>query len=786
MLKLIESVAVLGAGVMGTQIAVHLANAGLRVWLLDLAAPGDNPNAIIETALKKAQTLSPPITFTEHTLRRIRVGNYNDDFDRVGEVDWVIEAVIEELAVKRTLMARIEGVVQQDAIVSSNTSGLSLAAIAEGCPERFRHRFLGTHFFNPPRYLKLMELIPTLDTDPQVLAGMQEFMRLRLGKGVVIARDTPNFIANRIGVYATMLAMKAWLTLGYTIAEIDALTGPVMGRPKSATFRTADLVGLDTLVAVCTHLHQATMGSEAEGFAVPDLLRTLVKLGRLGAKTGQGFYHKQGKEILALNATTLDYEPSPPLNLGELAALEGMPKLGDRLDQLYTDPGRAGQFLKPYLLNLLAYTAQVLPTIAESPLDLDRAMRWGFGWEQGPFELWDSLGFRRIVADLETASISIPDWITDMVRSGVTSFYTKAPVEATPSQVVGPQGRVPLRSLPDELSLDRLAMHPERVLWQNAESALIDLGDGVVGFDLRSKGQTLSRAVLTGLSTVLDLLTERDDLLGLVIGNDREHFCGGANLLEMGQLAQAQDVGAIAKLLEQFQTVFQRIRYFHKPIVAAIQGRALGGGCELVMACPHAIAAAESYIGLVELGVGLIPGAGGITRMAIWAADHAATETNQDILPFLQRAFETIALGKVSRSAEEAKVLGYLPDCSSVIMNGDRRLYLAKQRVLHLADMGYAPPPRRDTVMVLGQPARTILTHRAWVLQQGGYISEYDYFLADQLAQVITGGDLVGPTLVSEGYLLGLERQHFLPLLGQPKTQERVAHLLKTKKPLRN
>lgn len=774
MFKPFRTAAVLGAGVMGSQIAAHLANAGLTVHLLDIPGKTENKNEVVETAFKKALKLSPPILFTEKTARRVILGNYDEHFHRIADVDWVIEAVVENLTIKQQLMARLEGVIREDAIVSTNTSGLPIHAIAQGCSESFRRRFLGTHFFNPPRYLKLLELIPTTDTAPEILERMQWFAELHLGKGVVVAKDTPNFIANRIGVYATMLGLRAITEQGYTIEEIDTLTGTIVGRPKSATFRTADLVGLDTLMYVADNLYPAIPHDESRKvFRVPQLLRKLVETGTLGAKTGQGFYKKQGKEILSINPGTLVYEPAKPMNLGDIEALHEIHDLKKRLHILYQLPDRAGDFFRQSTLDLLGYSARRIPEIADSPAEIDRAMRWGFGWELGPFEIWDALGFETVLADMKAASIPVPEWVE------------RIQLEEGTRHSVFYQGTISPTQEADEINLDAVKADAKRTLWHNPEAALLDLGDGVVLYEFRSKGNTLSLNVVNGLIEVLDIL-ETSDFRGLVIGNDSDNFSGGANLAEIGLLAQSGNFQAIANLIVKYQSLLQRIHYFPKPIVAAINGRVLGGGCELVMACPQVVAAAETYIGLVELSVGLIPGAGGILRIVTWAADRAATETPHHIQPFLQRAFETIGMAKVSNSAYEGQELGFLSPTTKIVINADYRLSVAKQEVLCLERVGYIPPPDRNAIMVLGRPARAMLEHAAYVMHLGGFISEYDNYLAKKLAYVMTGGELTAPALVDENYLLQLEREAFLPLLQQPKTQERIAHILKTKKPLRN
>lgn len=784
MFKPFQTAAVLGAGVMGTQIAAHLANAGLTVYLLDLPAPSGQKNGMVEATFKKALKQSPPIFFTEKTAERVILGNYEDDFDRLSTVDWVIEAVVENLSIKQQLMERVEKTIGKETVISTNTSGLSIGAIAQGRSKSFRQRFLGTHFFNPPRYLKLLELIPTTDTDPAILQRMQWFGRMHLGKGIVIAKDTPNFIANRIGMFITLSGIKAFTEQGYTIEEVDTLTGTLVGRPKSGTFRTADLVGLDTLLYVSENLYPVIPQDERRDmFQVPELLRKLVETGSLGAKTGQGFYKKVNGEIRSLNPKTLAYEPAQPLQLGNVDISHQ--SLSERLRSLYRMRGRAGDFFRQAILATLSYSANRIPEIADRPIEIDQAMRWGFGWELGPFEIWDVLGFDTVLTDMRNAGLAIPSWLEQMQQTHITSFYQDNKVYA-PNQ-----GWVALDAVSDELDLATIKANTKATLWHNSEAALLDIGDGVALFEFRSKANTLSVKVIDGLMAALDWL-ETHDYRGMVIGNMGENFCVGINLAEVGKIAQWENLnpfshghGAIAELLVKFHKVMQRIHYFHKPIVAAIQGRVLGGGCELAMACPQIVASAETYIGLVELGVGLIPAGGGLMRMARWTGDRAASHTPGDTLPFLKQVFETIGTAKVANSAREAQELGFLPPTAKIVMHPDRRLYVAKQEVLCLDRLGYMPPSR-EAIYVLGQPARAMLEHMAYVMQQGGYISDYDRTLATRLAFVLTGGDLIAPTSVDEEYLLRLERDNFLPLVDEPKTKERILHMLKTKKPLRN
>lgn len=784
MFKPFRTVAVLGAGVMGAQIAAHLANAGLTVHLLDLAAPGDRKNELVETALKKILKQSPPVLFAENVAQSIIAGNFDEHFDRLAKVDWIIEAVVEKLDVKQQLMARLDGSIRDDAIVSTNTSGLPICEIIQGCSEDLRRRFLGTHFFNPPRYLKLLELIPTVETAPEVLARLQWFGRVHLGKGIVVAKDTPNFIANRIGMLVTMQGLHAIAEEGYTIAEIDALTGTLIGRPKSATFRTADLVGLDTLMHVAGHLYAAVEDDERrDRFRVPDLLHKLVSSGKLGVKTGQGFYKKEQQQILSLQPETMTYKLPKPLDLDNLESISSIEDLGDRLRALYRDPGRAGAFFRRSTLELLSYCACRVPEIADNPVEIDRAMRWGFGWEVGPFEMWDRLGFDFVWKDMKANRLSVPTWIEIMAQTIEPGFYQFSP-QTTQTYHPTQKQYLPLQLPEDEISIATLKADPGRIIWQNSDATLLDLDDGVLLYEFHSKGNTLGYRVMEGLAIALQIL-ETKDYRGLIVGNDSANFSGGANLAEMGALA-AGDFAVIEKLLGEFQTTFQRIYYASKPVVAAVQGRALGGGCELVMACPQVVAAAETYIGLVELSVGLIPGAGGVMRMVARAAERAATDSAAHIQPFLKIAFETIAMAKVSSSAAEAQALGFLPPKAKIVINGDRRLYVAKQEVINLDRSGYLPPPERNAIVVLGRPALAQMELATYTVHQGGAISEYDRYLANRLAYVMSGGNLSAPALVHEDYLLGLEREVFVPLLGQIKTQERIAYLLKHKKPLRN
>ena len=794
-----KNIAVLGAGVMGSQIAAHFANAGMKVYLLDIASEGKNKNEIVAKSFHKAQKQKPPIFFTNKTHRRITLGNFDEHLHYLKKVDWVIEAVVENLSIKQQLFAKIADIVPNHTIISSNTSGLPLAQIAQELPSSIKKRFLGTHFFNPPRYLKLLELIPLQTTDDEVIKKIHCFARLHLGKGVVVAKDTPGFIANRIGMYATMLTLDAWLKQDYTIEEIDTLTGTLIGHPKSATFRTIDLVGLDVLSYVSDHLYHALADEhDRHIFKVPKILTKLLKSGALGAKVGHGFYKKEKGQILSLNPDSLNYEPAKPLKLENIEEISKIKNLKQRLVKLYQDQGRSGHLFRYLTLHILNYCASCIPEITDNPADLDRAMAWGFGWQIKPFELWDILGFNLVIEDMKKEGLTIPYWIEKLNSRHIDNLYHHhletgeitikesclSESCVTSGIVHYPWGSILLAKPHDEISLAQIEDNPNYILWQNKESALLDLGNGVVLFQMRSKGNTLSKGVVEGLLEVLDLLPEKP-WQGMIIGNEDKNFCAGANLLEMATLAQGKKFKEIALFLDQVQTLMKRIRYSPKPIVSAVQGLALGGGCELLMATPHVVASAESYIGLVELGVGLIPGAGGIMSMASWASQQALKVDESQLYPFLGKVFKTVGMAKVSQSAEDAISLGFLSCNAHVVMNSDRRFYVAKQLIAYLSQEGYLSPPERE-ILVAGESGRAMLEMMAYNMQQGGWISEYDRLLANKLAYVLTGGDITAPSYVSEDYLFNLEKAVFLPLLQESKTQERVAYMLQHKKPLKN
>ena len=781
-----RTAAVLGAGTMGAQIAAHLANAGLEVHLLDIAPDdADDPNAAVRKGFEQARTASPDPFFADDVTDRIYLGNFVEHFDRVGEVDWVLEAVLERMDVKRDVHARIEEHARPDAVISTNTSGLPIHEIAEGRSEDFKGRFLGTHFFNPPRYQTLLEVVPTDRTEPSVVERVAQFGRLRLGKGIVVANDVPYFIGNRIGVFALMEALRYYTEGAYTIEEIDTLTGTLVGHPRSATFRTADLVGLDVMLDVAQNLSEKLEDDERrEAFEVPEILHRLVDEGRLGEKTKAGFYKKEDGEIKSLDPETFEYTSAEEEQLGDLGEIWKAGGLRARLNALYQDTGRAGRFFRETTLDLLAYSANRIGEITDNPADVDRAMRWGFGWENGPFQVWDALGMETVRDGLADHDLAVPAWVDDLEGAGASFYRTSEGRRRVYLPDAGDYEPDPRPD--DELNLAAVKQDEANELWANDDAALLDLGDGVALFEFRSKANTLGRDVMMGLRECIDRVEEDPGLRGLVVGNQGKNFSVGANLGEMAMAASQGAFDVIDQYISEFQDTIQQVRYAEKPVVVATHQRVLGGGCEMAMACPHPVASAETYIGLVELGVGLIPAGTGTMRLAAKAAREAPNDNHNAIQDHLRPYFETVAMAEVAESAAQGIEMGFLPENTRVVMHEDRRLHVARQEVLRLSEEGYAPPPVMNTIKVLGE--KTLSTFKVALAQyrEGNYITEYDEHLATELGKVMCGGTLSSPQEVHEDYLIELEREVFLRLLGEEKTQARIQHMLEHNKPLRN
>jgi 3-hydroxyacyl-CoA dehydrogenase len=736
----IRQAAVLGAGTMGAQIAAHLANAGVRVLLLDVSKQAASEG------LARAAKLKPDPFFLADTLHRIQPGSLDDDIAAVGEADWIIEAVVERADIKRSVLERVDACRRQGSVVSSNTSGLSIAALAEGRSPDFRKHWLGTHFFNPPRYLQLVEVISTADTDQQVAAGVADFLDHRLGKNVVFAKDAPGFIANRLAMFGLVKTFEALAGGAYTIEEIDAITGTAIGRPKSATFRTVDIAGLDVLIHVAEDLSKRVPDGERQQFVFPAFVGEMYKRGRIGEKAGRGFYERLTSstgetEIRTLDPETMEYRTRRTPNLPQLEQASSLP-LPERMRKLVDGNDRVGEFLRATLLPAVRYAADTAPQIAGSIDDVDRAMRWGYGWPLGPLELWDVLALDN------------------------RSFRT-----------------APLPPAKPGMEILRSARERQRIVASNAGASLVDLDDGVLAVSLHSKMNAIGGDALQMLRRGVREASQ--NFAGLVVGTEGQNFSAGANLMLLLLNAQDGNWDEIDAMIRAFQQATTGLRYSEVPVVVAPFGLALGGGCEIVLHADRVQAAAESYIGLVEAGVGLIPAGGGTKEMLLRSV-QALPGPHADQLPFIQKAFETIGFGKVSRSAADAVRLGYLRDHDGISMNRDRTIDDAKRLALSRSADGYAPPERPTTIPVGGDRIRAALdlgVHLAW---RAGRISDHDALIGRKLAWVFAGGSLPASGTVSEDQLLGLEREAFLSLCGERKTLERIQYTLQTGKTLRN
>ncbi|WP_027481752.1 3-hydroxyacyl-CoA dehydrogenase/enoyl-CoA hydratase family protein [Deinococcus pimensis] len=774
----INTAAVIGAGTMGAAIAAQLANAGVPVLLLDIVLPdqGDR-NFLAKAGLERALKASPAAFMDRDAAKLVTVGNLEDDFHKLGQADWILEAIIEKLDAKRDLWARLEGVVKPTAIVSSNSSGIPMHLQVEGRSEAFRRRFVGAHFFNPPRYLHLLEVIPTPDTDPEVVRAFGDFGDRHLGKGIVVANDVPGFVANRIGVYGMIRTMHRMTENGLTPDVVDVLTGPVMGRPKSASFRTADLSGLDIIYHVGTDLGRAT--PDDEDFTLPAVLRTLVEERKwLGDKTGQGFYKKtkQGGKtvILTLDLDTFEYEDKGKVRLASLEPIRSLP-LPERLRALYALRGPEGNFVRGVMHDGFWYSAKMAGVVSDRVTDIDNALKWGFGWELGPFETMDVLGVQNVVAALEAEGRELPPLLAAMKQQGRERFYDEG-------SVVTPTGSAAPYQAP-YLVLKDLRKDATKVVKSNKGASVLDIGDGVLLLEFHSKMNALGE---DAVSMILQAHRAVEELgyAGLVVGNQGENFSAGANLALLLMNAQDGEFDEIDLAIRMFQKATTSMRFSPHPTVVAPFGLTLGGGCEMALHADAVQASAETYMGLVEVGVGLIPGGGGTKEMLMRFTD--ALMPGQNLMPAVQRAFELIGTAKTSTSAHEARGLGFLRDGDEISMNRDRLLEDAKKRVLELAP-GYVQPTMRQDVPVMGEQGIAAIKAALYGMVQGGQISEYDREIGLTLARILAGGSHVSRTArVSEQHLLDLEREAFLTLTGKRKTQERIAHTLKTGKPLRN
>ncbi len=807
---------------MGARIAAHMANAGVPCYLLDIApaeltaeekARGltlqhpDVRNRIVRAGLEAARKARPAAFFTADRARLITSGNFEDNLAWCGEADWIIEAVAENLEIKRRLLERVEPHRRPGTLVTTNTSGLPIRLVAEGRSEEFQQHWAGTHFFNPPRYMKLVELIPGPKTRPEVLEALGDFCDRQLGKGVVVAKDTPNFIANRIGTFSVLNVLRLMTELEMTVEEVDACTGPAVGWPKSATFRTADIVGLDVLVSVVRNIYENVPGDESrEIYRVPPLIEEMVRRGWLGEKTGRGFYQRVKKagppavdEILTLDWQKMDYRPQQKARFASIEMGKTIEDTRERLCALlapvFSGQGgdKASKFLWGAISEMCGYAARRVPEISDTIVVVDRAMRWGFAWELGPFEIWDALGVEGMAKQFERAGKGVPPLVSRLLTSGNKSFYQVAQgqvsyfdlASAGYKLVAEPEGVILLKSLKDR----------SKEIEKNSGASLVDLGDGVVCCEFHSKMNAIGGDLVAMLHAGLKRL--RSEFDALVVANQEEHFSAGANLVLLLVAAQEQEWDDIHMAVRQFQNVNLALKYAPRPVVVAPQGMALGGGCEIALHAARIHAAAEAYIGLVETGVGLIPGGGGTKEMLIRANERAgagpSAESDLDLFHALKPVFENIAMAKVSTSGEEARELGYLRRADLIGMNRDRLVADAKETALALVRAGYRPlaatpaeGAANTQIRVLGEPFLAGAKLAVHMLLRGEYVSEYDAVVARKLAHVLAGGALSAPQWVSEQYILDLEREAFVSLCGERKTQERIAHTLKTGKPLRN
>lgn len=772
---------------MGSRIAAHFANAGVDCLLLDIPAPGgETPqarNAIVEKALKGLAKSKPPAFFTEDAAKHLRIGNFQDDLERLQDAEWIIEVVVEKFDVKRQLLEQVDRLRRPGSLVTSNTSGLPIGKLAEGLSDDFRRHWLGTHFFNPPRHMRLIELIPTPETAPEVVAWAEEFCDKRLGKAVVFAKDRPNFIANRIFLFSVMHTLKTMREHGLTVEEVDALTGPLVGRPRMATFRLADFTGIDICLYVASNLYELVPEDERRDVYIPpEFLKQMVKQGIAGDKAGQGFYKKDYKAPggkLVLDLDTLEYRE---MKKPEWASVEGakrLPNVVERVRAMIGADDAAGRFIWETLSELFLYAAARVPEVCDDIVAIDRTMTAGFNWERGIFEIWNGLGVRETTERMTRDGKTLPPLVEKVLSSPSQAFYGSGGGKPTYFDLEsGGQKTIPPK--PGVLDLDRVrgAAKPVEA---NAGASLWDIGDGVALLEFHSKANALDQNVFEMLARSVALAEERFD--ALVIGNQGENFCVGANLQMILGLAMTKNWEELSQQIRRLQQLVRALRGASKPVVAAIHSRTLGGGCEVALHCDRVQAAAETYIGLVEVGAGLIPAAGGCTETLRRYNNPIGVDGNLESAT--RTVFETIGTAKVSNSAAEAKEMRYLNASDGITMNLDRLLADAKNTALGMVAAGYEPYEETD-VVAGGKAVKASMELGVWMMKQGGYASDHDVMIGKKLAHVLAGGDLTSPSMVSVDYMLGLELEAFMSLCGEEKTQQRMESLLKTGRPLRN
>ena len=798
--RTIKKVAVIGSGIMGSGIACHLANIGLEVLLLDISPNALNDvekakgltlehplvkNRIVKSSFENAKKSKPSPLYHSNFAQRVSLGNLDSDLPKIKEADWIIEVVVERLDIKQQVFECIEKYRTPGTLISSNTSGIPIADMAQGRSEDFQKHFCGTHFFNPPRYLKLLEIIPGPKTDPEILNFLAHYGDKFLGKTTIVTKDTPAFIGNRIGIFGIQSLFHQVQSMGLSVEEIDKLTGPVIGRPKSATFRTVDVVGLDTLAHVADGIYKNCPQDEAHDLFKPvSFVETMLKNNWLGSKSGQGFYKKVTdkdgkKEIHALNLNTLEYAPVKKVKFDTLEKTKSIDHVADRFPVLISGNDKASAFYRANFGAMFHYVSQRIPEISDELFAIDLAMKAGFGWMHGPFEIWDFIGLKQGIQLIEDLGLKPSEWILEMAQNQ-SSFYTTEDSK----RLYYNQNHKDYRHIPGQEALIVLdQMDSEKIVFQNSGVVVHDLGDGILNCAFRSKMNSIGGDVLAGLNTALDLAEK--SYAGLVIGNQGANFSVGANIGMIFMMAVEQEYDELNSAIKYFQDTVMRLRYSSIPTVVAPHGLTLGGGCELTLHADRVVAAAESYIGLVEFGVGVIPGGGGSKELTLRASD--GYRKNDVELNRLQEYFLTIGMAKVATSAHEAYDLDFLQSGKDiVVVNKDRQIAVAKQTALMMAELGYTQPKQRTDIKVLGQQALGMFLVGTDAMQAGHFISEHDKKRANKLAYVMAGGDLSEPTLVSEQYLLDLEREAFLSLCGERKTLERLQQMIRTGKPLRN
>ncbi|MDP8225737.1 MAG: 3-hydroxyacyl-CoA dehydrogenase/enoyl-CoA hydratase family protein [Candidatus Lernaella stagnicola] len=792
----IRKAAVLGSGVMGSAIAAHLAGNGIPVVMLDIVPFPDmlseGEKAKVETdkkirnklaaqSLKAALKVKPPAFYSKKDAALIEIGNFDDDFEKIADCDWIIEVVVERMDIKKMIMGKIDQYRKKGSIVSSNTSGLSVDTMVSDCSEEMQQHFLGTHFFNPVRFMKLLEIIPHPKTNEEVLAFMEAFCKERLGKGVIWAKDTPNFVANRIGVHGMMATMKAMADMDYRIDEVDAIVGPPLGRPKTAAFKTADLVGLDTLHHVAmTVVNNCPDDESLEAFRPPGFLDQMVEKKMLGNKTRGGFYKRVGKQRLVLDWKTMEYVDAERPTFDSIKAAKGKGGLEARVKHIVYSDDRAGQFAWRVAVEGLLYTARRVPEIADAILEIDRGMKWGFNWRLGPFETWDAIGVRESVERMQAEGHEIPENILAMLENGNETFYKTEDGKKFQYDLVNHT----YVEIPKDPQIIILPEDSAGEVWKNDGATLWDMGDGVICCEFHTKMNAIDQEIIDGLHKMVDLLEEGQFEAG-VVGNHADNFSVGANVFMILMAMNQGQSEMVEKLAYELQRANMRMKYCKRPVVTAPAGMALGGGCEVTLHGQRVVAAAETYIGLVEVGVGVIPAGGGTKEMVLRTVEGRRA-AGTAILPFAQKAFENIAMAKVAVGMKDAVDNMILRPTDVMVPNRDLLLHRAKEVALGLAEAGFDPGLPRTDIPVGGESTRAAFTVAAKSMRDSGWISDYDVFIATKIAYIIGGGDRWEGQKISEWELLDMEREAFMSLLGEDKTKERIAYMLQNNKPLRN